>query len=338
MAFASIHGSEEELESMLAGQPFLDHIEVDDMAYMIPEIESFETRALASWGLDRIGASTRATTGKGVNVYVQDTGIRTTHTDFGGRASSALDMSVDNGKECNGAAGCAGDAQGHGSHCAGSAAGTRYGVAPDAKIYAVKTLSDQGSGARSWQYSGIDWVATKGKLPAVLSMSLGGNGKDAGYDAAFAAAIDAGVVAAGNSNSDTCGFSPAFSKNAITVGATDSNNARAYYSNYGGCNDIMAPGSAIVSVNNAGDSGSRALSGTSMACPHVSGAAALLLETDSSLGKDAILKKLKAAALPNYISGINVNDPIYFLWVGTSGKPDYDPIAPAPPAPAPACR
>merc|ERR1719150_28560 len=124
MAFASIHGSEEELESMLAGQPFLDHIEVDDMAYMIPEIESYETRALASWGLDRIGASTRATTGKGVNVYVQDTGIRTTHTDFGGRASSALDMSVDNGKECNGAAGCAGDAQGHGSHCAGTAAGT----------------------------------------------------------------------------------------------------------------------------------------------------------------------------------------------------------------------
>merc|ERR1719203_2104536 len=99
-------------------------------------------------------------------------------------------------------------------------------------------------------------------------MSLGGNGKDPAYDAAFAAAMEAGVTAV----LAACNSSPAFSSNAITVGATDSNNQRASYSNYGKCNDIMAPGSAIVSVSNGGDSGSRALSGTSMACPHVSGA------------------------------------------------------------------
>jgi len=338
LAFAKFHGSEEELEGMLVGQSDVDMIESDEVDYMIPEIESFQTRASASWGLDRIGVSSRATTGKGVHIYVQDTGIRTTHIDFGGRAVGAFDASVSGGQVC-GEAACAVDRQGHGSHCAGTAAGTTFGVAPDALLYAVKTLSDQGSGQRSWQYEGIDWVATEGNKPCVLSMSLGGQGKDAGYDAAFESAINAGVVAvvaAGNSNSDTCGFSPAFSKGAITVGATDSNNKRSSFSNFGVCNDIMAPGSAITSAHAADDTNSWTISGTSMACPHVSGAAALLLEADPTLGKDAILKKLKADGLPNYIEGVNANDPIHFLFVGTEGRPDYEPKPPAPPAPA--CR
>jgi len=339
VAFAKFHGGEEELVEVLKGQSDVKMIETDDLVYAIPEIESFETTSMASWGLERIGAGNRAFTGKGVHIYVQDTGIRSTHGDFGGRASGAFDMTTGGaGLECEeGSVTCALDAQGHGSHCAGTAAGTTFGVAPDAKVYAVKTLSDEGSGQRSWQYEGIDWVATNGHSPAVLSMSLGGNGKDTGYDDAFEATTEAGVVvvvAAGNSNADTCGFSPAFASAAITVGATDSNNERAYYSNYGTCNDIMAPGSAIVSAINTADTGSVALSGTSMACPHVAGAAALLLEQDGSRNREQVLQVLKEKALQNFISYQMSDDPNYFLWVSSEAAvspPDQPPTAtPAP--------
>jgi len=339
VAFAKVHGSEEELVEMLAGRSDVKMIESDSVVYAIPDIES-KTSSLASWGLERIGVPGRPTTGKGVHVYVQDTGIRSSHEDYGGRASGAFDATVRPQVDCKPNAECAGDKQGHGSHCAGTAAGETFGVAPDAKIYAVKTLSDQGSGQSSWQYAGIDWVATKGKFPAVLSMSLGGSGVDPGYDEALEDAMKAGVVvvaAAGNSNADTCGFSPAYSTFAISVGATDSNNERAYYSNYGECNDIMAPGSDIVSVDAKTDDGSVAFSGTSMACPHVSGAAALLLEADTTLTKDEVLKVMKEKAAQNVISGLIATDPNYFLWV--SSEPADSPIRQPPTAaPPPPCR
>merc|ERR1712238_472436 len=144
-------------------------------------------------------------------------------------------------------------------------------------------LSDRGSGARSWQMAAIDWVTVNGVKPSIISMSLGGSGADPFYTKAIGAATAAGitvVVAAGNSNADACNFSPAFAADAITVGATTSTNARASYSNYGNCNNIMAPGSAITSAWDDSDSATKSISGTSMACPHVSGAAALLLEAD----------------------------------------------------------
>jgi len=294
----------------------------------------------ASWGLERVGVFDRQYTGKGVHIYVQDTGIRVTHNDFGGRAIPTFDMTSGSGVECNGDRNCAKDAQGHGTHCAGTAGGRTFGVASDATLHAVKTLSDSGSGARAWQYAAMDWVTTDGLRPAVLSMSLGGQGADPGYNSVIDAATSSGVtvvVAAGNSNSDSCGFSPAFAEKAITVGATDSNNFRASYSNYGRCNNIMAPGSDIVSASSSSDSGSRSLSGTSMACPHVSGGAALLLEGNPSLNSAQILSSMLSTARMNLISGLKSGDPKEFLWVGESAAPPSPPLSPSPPS-SPATR
>merc|ERR1719296_100480 len=296
--------------------------EADAVDYMIPEVEDLEaTPSTASWGLERVGVPQRAFTGRGQTIYVQDTGVRISHNDFGGRALAGIDLTTGQGVEvCDEAStSCSGDKQGHGTHCAGSAAGNIFGVATDATVRSVKTLSDQGSGARSWQMAAIDWITTNGVKPSIISMSLGGRGADQSYTAAIGAATSAGitvVVAAGNSNSDACNFSPAFAEKAITVGAT----TRASYSNYGRCNNIMAPGSAIMSASVSSDTGSRSLSGTSMACPHVSGAAALLLEEDNRLNRDQILSKLLAVSRKNFISGLKANDPEEFLWVG-AGSP-----------------
>jgi len=312
--------------------------EADAVDYMIPEVEDLEASSTASWGLERVGVPQRAFTGRGQTIYVQDTGVRFSHNDFGGRAFAGLDLTTGQGVQvCDEAStSCSGDRQGHGTHCAGSAAGTNFGVASDATVRSVKTLSDQGSGARSWQIAAIDWITTNGIRPSIISMSLGGRGQDSAYNTAIGAATSAGitvVVAAGNSNTDACNFSPAFAEKAITVGATTNTNARASYSNYGRCNNIMAPGSAINSASVSSDTGSRTLSGTSMACPHVSGAAALLLEEDNSLNRDQILSKLLAVSRKNFIGGLRANDPEEFLWVGAGPAPTLPPTPAPPPQP-----
>jgi subtilisin family serine protease len=335
--------SKKAVEQVVQERP--EDIEVlapDALDYAIPDFPGQEILGIlsvgastASWGLERVGVPDRAFTGKGVHIYVQDTGIRSTHRDFGGRVIPTIDLSSDSLVECNGNKNCATDAQGHGTHCAGTAGGKTYGVASDATLHAVKTLSDEGSGARSWQYSAMDWVTTSGLRPAVLSMSLGGKGADSGYTPVVDAATRSGVtvvVAAGNSNSDSCGFSPAFAAKAITVGATDSSNQRASYSNYGSCNNIMAPGSDIVSASSSSDTGSRSLSGTSMACPHVSGGAALLLEQNPSKTSASILATMLSTGRIDLISGLKPNDPKEFLWVGKSEAP-VSPPTQAPPAP-----
>merc|ERR1719436_840788 len=238
---------------------------------MIPEIEEDVGVQAATWGLNRIAAdqSDRNGGGAGVTIYVQDTGVRVTHQEFGGRAASALDVTSGSAGECNRDLNCARDVQGHGTHCAGTAGGQTYGVAVAASVRAVKTLGDQGSGARSWQYTAIDWVTVSGARPAVISMSLGGSGADPGYTTVIDAAVENGVtvvVAAGNSNGDACNFSPAFAANAITVGSTTSTDTRSSFSNYGTCVEFWAPGSGVVSASSSSDTGTRSLSGTSMAC------------------------------------------------------------------------
>merc|ERR1712038_2093694 len=268
-------------------------------------------------------------------IFVLDTGVRTTHSDFGGRAAAGADVSSGSLVPCNGNANCASDRQGHGTHCAGTAGGTRYGVAPGAQVRSVKVLSDQGSGSWSWSYEALDWLATGSVRPAIASMSLGGGGVISGMRDAVNAAVNAGVtvvVAAGNDNSDACGFSPAYVPNAITVGSTTSTDSRSSFSNYGSCVDIWAPGSSIVSASHTSDSGTTSLSGTSMACPHVSGGAALILGADNSKSPQKVISDLLNDSVRNAISGLKSGDTNALLYVGADGAPPSPPTPPTPPA------
>jgi len=330
--FIEVSCTEAELEKLMQqAKGVAKYVEPDSQVDAIPEIEA--APEAATWGLNRIGADQRNRQGSGATVFVLDTGVRTTHNDFTGRASPGADVGSGSLVECNGDLDCAADMQGHGTHCAGTAGGDTYGVAPSAQISSVKVLSDQGSGQWSWSYTALDWLATGNVRPAVASMSLGGSGtiqamKDA-VDAAVASGVTV-VVAAGNSNSDACNFSPAFVPSAVTVGSTDASDSRSSFSNYGSCVDIWAPGSSVVSASHTSDSGTTSLSGTSMACPHVSGAAALVLGADSSKSPQKVISDLLDDATQNAISDLKSGDTNALLYVGAGGAP------PTPPTPAPA--
>jgi len=334
--FAEVDGGREQMEAMVAKHSDkIELLEPDSTDELVPEPEDAQPES-ASWGLERVGTGRRGRTGQGVHIYVQDTGIRVTHNDFGGRASPSIDITSDSLVVCTGDdTRCAGDRQGHGTHCAGTAGGETFGVASEAKIHAVKTLSDQGSGKRSWQMVAIDWITANGERPAVLSMSLGGRGADPSYTTSIGAATNMGVVvvvAAGNSNSDACNFSPAFERTAITVGSTTSSDSRSSFSNYGTCVQIWAPGSSIVSASASSDTGRRSLSGTSMACPHVSGAAALILAAEPSKAPAKVLQTMYDNGIENIIRGLKSSDTNSLLYVGEGGPP---PAPPAPPAECP---
>jgi len=334
--FLELRGTEADLEQVItSNKAAVKFVTPDQEDMMIPEIEEDVGVQAATWGLNRIGADSRGRTGAGATIYVQDTGVRVTHQEFGNRASSALDMTSGSPVACNGDVNCAADRQGHGTHCAGTAAGATYGVASSAAVRSVKTLSDQGSGARSWQYTAIDWVTVNGVRPAVISMSLGGNGADPAYNTVIDAAVEGGVVvvvAGGNSNSDACNFSPAFAANAITVGSTDSRDQRSSFSNYGPCTNIWAPGSSILSASHTSNDGSRSLSGTSMACPHVSGGAALILEGNPRMKSSAFLQQMLDDAYLNVVSDLKFGDTNALLCVLEGGAP---PTPTPQPTPAP---
>lgn len=317
--FLEMRGTEDDLEAVISsGRGAVEFIEPDSFARAIPALET-DIVENELWGLTRVGAYQRTATGSGVAVFVLDSGIRTTHEEFGGRAIPTLDLSSGGVEECDGRKNCARDRDGHGTHCAGTAGGASYGVAPGATLHSAKVLGDDGWGQWSWSYAALDWIATSNIRPVVGSMSLGGSGTPPAMRTAIRAATNAGiimVVAAGNENSDACDFSPAFVPAAIAVGSTDSLDRRSSWSNFGACTDIWAPGSAILSATHRSDTASASWSGTSMACPHVAGGAALVLQRNPTYTAAKVLEQLQADAINGVITDLKDGDTNKLLFVG----------------------
>ncbi|MFD5874521.1 S8 family serine peptidase [Streptomyces sp. NPDC060322] len=258
-----------------------------------------------SWGLDRIDQAGTAgdgaytypdAAGGDVTAYVVDTGVRVTHKDFEGRATSGFDA-VDDDDDAD-------DGNGHGTHVAGTIAGASHGVAKKAKIVAVRVLDDAGSGTTEQVVAGIDWVTANHKGPSVANMSLGGSA-DPALDAAVQKAIASGVtfaVAAGNESSDAGEGSPSRVPEAITVASSTKDDEQSSFSNFGSVVDIYAPGSDITSAWNDSDDATNTISGTSMATPHVVGAAAVYLGGHPDATPEEVAAALTGGATPDAIS------------------------------------
>ena len=283
-----------------------------------------------SWGLDRIDqrnlplnqSYTYPNTGAGVRIYIIDTGIRFDHVDFGGRAISGFDA-VDGGT--------ADDCAGHGTHVAGTAGGSSYGVAKGATLIAVRVLNCSGSGSFAGVVAGINWVTSNNTGKAVANMSLGAQGSDSATENAVRNSIADGVtysISSGNSSANACNFTPARVAEALTVNATTSTDARASYSNYGTCTDIFAPGSSITSAWHTSSTATNTISGTSMAAPHVAGAAALVLSANPGYTPAQVGSVITSTATTGVVTNPGTGSPNRLLYVGDGS---------APPPPPPGC-
>ncbi len=268
------------VQQLLARDSRIAFVELDQ------PVEAYATQSPVTWGLDRIDQRNRplsnsftyTATGSGVTAYIIDTGIRYTHNEFGGRAVFGYDAFGGNGSDCHG----------HGTHVAGTVGGTTYGVAKAVRLVAVRVLDCGGSGSTSGVIAGVNWVTGNhaAGAPAVANMSLGG-GASSALDTAVRNSIADGVsyaVAAGNGNiigmqANACNYSPARVAEAMTIGATDSSDRKASWSNYGNCVDWFAPGVSITSAWSTSNTATNTISDTSMATPHTAGVAAQYLQS-----------------------------------------------------------
>ena len=314
-----------------------------------PNVEFVEADGLAtisdspqlnppSWGLDRVderdlpmdAAYAYQNSGQNVEAYILDTGIRYTHQEYAGRAFSGWDF-VDNDADAQ-------DCHGHGTHVAGTVGGTTVGLAKQVKLIGVRVLNCSGSGSYSGIVSAVDWVTqqkqSRPTVPMVGNMSLGG-GVSSSLNTAVNNSVDAGVVwavAAGNDNADACTKSPASAAKALTVGASTSSDARASFSNFGTCVDLFAPGSGIYSSTYNGDNTYASWSGTSMATPHVTGAAALYLSANPAASAASVNGAVTGGATPAKITDPGTGSPNLLLYSLIAGSTVEPPPPPPPPA------
>ena len=285
-------------------------------------VEAVTTQSPATWGIDRVdqqalplsGTYSYTNTGAGVTAYIIDTGIRFSHSEFGGRASGGYDAVTSGGtaEDCNG----------HGTHVAGTVGGSTYGIAKGVTLVAVRVLSCSGSGSVSGVIAGIDWVTGNhaSGAPAVANMSLGGSASTS-LDNAVRNSIADGVsyaIAAGNGNivgiaQDACKYSPARVGEAMTIGATDKTDKKASWSNFGNCVDFFAPGVGITSSWYSSNTATNTISGTSMATPHVAGVAALYLQSNPSASPSVVRDALYAATTKGIVtSSKSVNNHLLY--------------------------
>ncbi|MEE1761105.1 MULTISPECIES: S8 family peptidase [unclassified Streptomyces] len=296
----------------LAADPAIASVEQDQVF----TVDATQTNA--PWGLDRSDQASLPlsgtytypdSAGSGVTAYVIDTGVRISHAQFGGRAVNGYDA-VDGDSVAQ-------DGNGHGTHVASTIAGSTYGIAKQAKIVAVRVLNNAGSGTTAGVVAGIDWVTANHSGPSVANMSLGG-GASTAIDTAVRNSISSGVtyaVAAGNSSANASSYSPARVTEAITVGATTNTDARASYSNFGSVLDIFAPGSSITAGWYTSDTATNTISGTSMATPHVAGAAAVYLAGHTSATPAQVASALTAGAVTGKVTSPGTGSPNRLLQI-----------------------
>ncbi|WP_455353330.1 S8 family peptidase [Streptomyces sp. SYSU K217416] len=294
----------------LAADPAVAYVEQDTKVFL---------EAVSSWGLDRVDQASlplnstysAPNTGSGVTAYVIDTGIRTSHSDFGGRASWGTNTIDSNDTDCHG----------HGTHVAGTVGGASYGLAKAAKLVAVKIFNCDGGSSATAMAAGIDWVTANAVKPAVTNMSF--KGSSTAVSTAVSTSVASGIVnvaAAGNDHGyDACNIIPAKVPEAITVGASTRTDAKSSFSNIGTCVDIFAPGSDIVSAGITNDTSSDTMSGTSMAAPHVAGAAALYLSANPTATPAQVQTALKDNATKGKLTGIGTGSPNNLLYTGFIG-------------------